>query len=55
MINKDVKPPKNIRFYDILDLQPGYTNPGSSEGDLMSGKMKEAVIYIYTIIVVQLR
>ena len=26
------------------DLQPGHANPGSSESDLMSGKMKEAVI-----------
>jgi len=26
------------------DLQPGHTNPGSSESELVSGKMKEAVI-----------
>ena len=25
-------------------LQPGHANPGSSESDLVSGKMKEVVI-----------
>ena len=28
----------------ISDLQPGHANPGSSESDLVSGKMKGAVI-----------
>ena len=35
---------KNIWYTDILDLQPGHANPGSSESDLVSGKLKEAVI-----------
>ena len=30
--------------YDNSDLQPGHANPGSSESDLVSGKMKETVI-----------
>ena len=34
-----------IRPNDNSDLQPGHANPGSSESDLVSGKMKEAVIY----------
>ena len=38
--------PGNTKNYDILGLQPGHANPGSSESDLVSGKMKEAVIYI---------
>ena len=33
-----------IWWYGNSDLQPGYVNPGSSESDLVSGKMKEAVI-----------
>jgi len=32
-------------YYDISDLQPEHANPGSSENDLVSDKMKEAVIY----------
>ena len=28
----------------ISDLQPGHANPGSSESDPVSGKMKEVVI-----------
>jgi len=39
----------NIRCYEISELQPGHANPGSSESDLMSDKMKETAIY--TIIV----
>ena len=39
--------------YEIPDLQPGHANPGSSESDLVSGKMKEEVV-IY-IIVIQAR
>ena len=35
----------NLRCYEIPDLQPGHANPGSSESDLVSDKMKEAVIY----------
>ena len=31
-------------YYGNSDLQPGHANPGSSESDLVSGKMKEAVI-----------
>ena len=34
----------NLRCYEIPDLQPGHANLGSSESDLVSGKMKEAVI-----------
>ena len=34
----------NICQYDISDHQPGHANPGSSESDLASGKMKETVI-----------
>ena len=30
---------------DNSDLQPGHANSGSSESDLVSSKMKEAVIY----------
>ena len=39
--------------YGNSDLQPGRANPGSSESDLVSGKMKEAVIYavIYTTVI----
>ena len=37
--------PKNIKYHDTSDLQPESANPGSSESDLVSGKMKEAVIY----------
>ena len=37
--------PGNIKYSDISDLQPGHANPGSSESDLVSGKMKKAVIY----------
>ena len=39
--------------YDISNLQPEHANPGSSESDLVSGKMKEEVV-IY-IIVIQTR
>ena len=35
--------------YANSDLQPGHANPGSSESDLVSGKMKEAVIYTIVI------
>ena len=35
---------ENIWYNDISDLQHGYANPRSSESDLMSDKMKEAVI-----------
>ena len=33
------------RYYGNSDLQSEHANPGSSESDLVSGKMKEAVIY----------
>ena len=36
---------KNIWYSGISDLQPEHANPGSSESDLVSGKMKETVIY----------
>ena len=36
----------NIWYYDILNLQPGHVNPESSESDLVSDKMKKAVICI---------
>ena len=42
--------PWNIWYYDILNLQPGHANSGSSESDLVSDKMKEGVVC--TIIVV---
>ena len=35
---------RNIQYSDISGLQPGHANPMSSESDLVSGKMKEAVI-----------
>ena len=44
---------ENLKCYEILDLQLAHANSGSSESDLMSGKMKEGEIY--TIIVVQSR
>ena len=34
---------KNIWYSDISDLQPGHANLESSENDLVSDKMKEAV------------
>ena len=37
----------NLGCYEIPDLQPGHANPGSSESDLVSGKMKETVIIYY--------
>jgi len=37
--------PWNIQYYDISDLQPGHANSGSPESDLVSGKMKGAVIH----------
>ena len=37
--------PGTIWYYDVSDLQPEHTNSGSSENDLVSDKMKEAVIY----------
>jgi len=42
----------NLRCYEISGLQPGHANSGSSESDLVSGKMKEVVI---STIVVQSR
>jgi len=30
--------------YDISNFQPGHANSGSSESDIVSGKMKEAII-----------
>jgi len=48
MNNKSDGFPNNILRYNrysvILDLQPGHANPGSSDSDLVSGKMKETVI-----------
>ena len=35
---------KNLRCYEIPDLQPEHANPGSLESVLVSDKMKEAVI-----------
>ena len=45
--------PGNTKNYITSGLQPGHANPnpGSSESDLVSNKMKEVVIY--NIIVVQ--
>jgi len=40
---------KNIWYSDISDLQPGHANSGSSESDLVSGKMKETIIYTIVI------
>ena len=34
----------NIKYHDTSDLQLRHTNMGSSESDLVSDKMKEAVI-----------
>ena len=49
MNNKDSGTPNNIpcsvRYYDDSNLQPEYANLGSSESDLVSDKMKEAVVY----------
>ena len=33
------------RYSVISDLQPGHANSGSSESDLVNGKMKEAILY----------
>jgi len=41
------KIPRNTKYYDTLDLQPGHANPESSESDLVSGKMKKAAIIYY--------
>jgi len=38
---------ENIKFYEISELQPEHANRGSSESDLVSGKMKEVVIVYY--------
>ena len=40
---------RNIRCYEISELQPGQANSRSLESDLVRGKIKEIVIY--TIIV----
>jgi len=40
---------ENIWYNDISDLQPGHANSGSSESDLVSGKMKEVIIYTIVI------
>ena len=54
MNNKDSGPPTNIprntKNYDTSDFQSGHANSGSSESDLVSGKMKEAVIYTIVIL-----
>ena len=44
----------NICQYDIWDLQPGYANPGSSESDLVSGKIKETVTVYYNSITIMI-
>ena len=44
----------SVRYYDDLNLQPGYANPRSSESDLISGKMREAVIYIVIVFTITL-
>ena len=41
--------PRHSRTLRYADLQSGHANPGSSESDLVSGKMKEAVIYTIVI------
>ena len=40
---------ENIWYSAISDLQHGRANPGSPESDLVSGKIKEAVICIIVI------
>ena len=35
---------ENLKCYEIPNLQPEHANSGSSESNLVSGKMKEAVI-----------
>ena len=42
----------NIWYSDISDFQPEHVNPGSSESDLMSDKMKEGVIICYDNIII---
>ena len=37
--------PWDIWCYDISELQPGHANAGSSESDLVSGKIRKAVTY----------
>ena len=39
--------PWNICYYDILDLQLGHVSSGSLESDLVSGRIKEAIIIYY--------
>jgi len=39
--------PWNIRYYDISDVQFGHANPGASDSDVVSSKMREAVIQYY--------
>ena len=42
---------ENTKYYDTKGLQPG-PNPGSSESDLVSGKMKEVIIVGYNSIII---
>ena len=53
MNNKSDRSPNNILGYDryfvYFDLQLGHANSGSSESDLVSGKMKEAIYHILSI------
>ena len=46
--------PWNIMYYDISNLQPGHANPESLESDLVSGKMKKAVIEYYNNITIMI-
>ena len=45
--------PRHSRILRYADLQSGHANSGSSESDLVSGKMKEDVVI--DIIVIQTR
>ena len=40
--------PWNIWYYDISNVQSQHANPGLSESDLASDKMKEEIIVYYT-------
>ena len=44
----------NTKYYDTSDLQPRYANSGSLESDLLSDKMKEAVIAYYNSITIMI-
>jgi len=44
--------PRNIKYYEIPELQPEKATSWSSESDLVSGKMKKAVIVYYNSITI---